>query len=370
MAGELAQPPAEAKPNVSFACCGVADRAFDLDAGRRPFCCAPLRDPDPGKEVVIPVVKSHAKARAEKSAAIEELAEKLARAEIAVLTEYRGLSVANLHDLRSRLRQAGVEYLVTKNTLVRFAAERTGRTSIVQDLDGPTAIAFGSDPVMAAKALQDYVRTNKLLILKAAVLGDRRLEPRDVEQLASLPPAEELRARTFGMIVSPLQRTVSILAAPLASLARVLDAYRKQLEEAAGGAATEGGDMATVDELVQNLSDLKVLDLANHVKQLEEKWGVSAAAVAAPVAAAAAGGPAPAAAAVEEKTEFDVILQNFGDKKIEVIKVVRELTSLGLKEAKDLVEAAPKPVLEGAAKDVANNAAQKLRAAGATVEVK
>jgi large subunit ribosomal protein L7/L12 len=327
-----------------------------------------LWDLDVGKEVVIPVVKSHAKARAEKSAAIEVLAEKLARAEIAVLTEYRGLSVAHLQDLRSRLRQAQVEYVVTKNTLVRFAAERTGRTGIVQDLEGPTAVAFGSDPVMAAKALQDYVRINKLLVLKAAVLGERRLEPREVEQLASLPPADVLRARTFGMIVSPLQRTVSVLSAPLASLARVVEAHRKQLEES-GGEATEGGDMATVDDLVQSLSELKVLDLANLVKQLEEKWGVSAAAVAAP-AAAAPTGPAAPVAPVEEKTEFDVILQNFGDKKIEVIKVVRELTNLGLKEAKDLVEAAPKPVLEGATKDAANNAAQKLRAAGATVEVK
>jgi large subunit ribosomal protein L7/L12 len=369
MAGKNAQPPAEAKLQVSSEQCGTTAWAFDLDAGRRPFCHEAWWRLDVGKEVVIPVVKSRTKARAEKSAAIEELAEKLARAEIAVLTEYRGLSVAHLQDLRSRLRQAQVEYVVTKNTLVRFAAERTGRTGIVQDLEGPTAVAFGSDPVMAAKALQDFVRINKLLVLKAAVLGERRLEPREVEQLASLPPVDVLRARTFGMIVSPLQRTVSILSAPLASLARVVEAHRKQLEES-GGEATEGGDMATVDDLVQSLSELKVLDLANLVKQLEEKWGVSAAAVAAPAAAAPTSGPAAPVAPVEEKTEFDVILQNFGDKKIEVIKVVRELTSLGLKEAKDLVEAAPKPVLEGATKDAANNAAQKLRAAGATVEVK
>ena len=129
--------------------------------------------------------------------------------------------------------------------------------------------------------------------------------------------------------------------------------------------------MATVDELVQNLGELKVLDLANLVKRLEEEWGVSAAAVAAPAAVgvAAADGAGAAAEPVEAQTEFDVVLKDFGAKKIEVIKVVRELTNLGLKEAKDLVEAAPKSVVEGVAKDVADAAAGKLRDAGATVDV-
>ncbi len=317
------------------------------------------------------MVKSNAKARAEKSQAIEELADKLSRAEIAVLTEYRGLSVGELRDLRSRFRPSGVDYVVAKNTLTRFAAERTGRTAIVGDLQGPTAIAFGSDPVATAKVLQDFLRTNKVLVLKAALLGDRRLDAAEIDRLASLPPLDELRGQAFGMVVSPLRQTVGILAAPLSSLARLVEARRKQIEESGGSATAEGGeaDMATVDDLVKNLGDLKVLDLAALVKRLEEEWGVSAAAVAAPAAAAPAGGGAAAAAPVEEKTEFDVVLKDFGAKKIEVIKVVRELTNLGLKEAKDLVEAAPKPVLEGVAKDAAEAAAGKLRGAGATVDV-
>lgn len=318
------------------------------------------------------MAKSRVRARAEKDDAIDSLVERLGRAEIAILTEYRGLSVADLQDLRGRLRPLGVEYIVAKNTLARFAAERTGRTGIVPDLVGPTAIAFGPDAVSTAKALQDYTRVNRTFLLKSALLGDRRIDPKEVEQLATLPPADQLRGRVFGMIVSPLQSTVSILSAPLASLARLLAARREQLEET-GGAAAEGGasDMATIDELVQNLGDLKVLDLANLVKRLEEEWGVSAAAVAAPVAAgAAAGGDGAAAAApAEAQTEFDVVLKDFGAKKIEVIKVVRELTNLGLKEAKDLVEAAPKPILEGVAKDAADAAAGKLRDAGATVDV-
>jgi large subunit ribosomal protein L7/L12 len=318
------------------------------------------------------MAKSRVKARAEKDAAIDGLVERLARAEIAVLTEYRGLSVADLQELRGRLRPAGVEYVVAKNTLTRFAAERTGRTGIVDDLVGPTAIAFGVDPVATAKALQDYTRVNRTFALKAALLGDRRIDPKEVEQLASLPPVDQLRGRVFGMIVSPLQSMVTVLSAPLAGLARLMEARRTQLEELnPGDAGTGGGEnMATVDDLVKSLGDLKVLDLANLVKRLEEEWGVSAAAVAAPVAVgvAAADGAA-AAAPVEAQTEFDVVLKDFGAKKIEVIKVVRELTSLGLKEAKDLVEAAPKPVLEGVAKDAADAAAGKLRGAGATVDV-
>ncbi len=188
------------------------------------------------------MAKSRVKARAEKDTAIDDLIERLARAEIAVLTEYRGLSVADLQELRGRLRPAGVEYVVAKNTLTRFAAERTGRTGIVDDLVGPTAIAFGADPVATAKALQDYTRVNRTFLLKAALLGDRRIGPKEVEQLATLPPAEQLRGRLFGMIVSPLQRTVNLLSAPLASLARLIDARRTQLEERnQGGEAASGG---------------------------------------------------------------------------------------------------------------------------------
>src|SRR5947199_3096606 len=189
------------------------------------------------------MAKSRVRARAEKDSAIDGLVERLGRAEIAVLTEYRGLSVSDLQDLRGRLRPFGVEYVIAKNTLARFAAERTGRTGIVNDLVGPTAIAFGSDPVATAKALRDYMRVNRTFVLKSALLGDRRIDPKDVEPLASLPPADQLRGRVFGMIVSPLQRTVNILSAPLASLARLLEARRSQLEEG-GQTAEGGGDMA------------------------------------------------------------------------------------------------------------------------------
>ncbi len=128
--------------------------------------------------------------------------------------------------------------------------------------------------------------------------------------------------------------------------------------------------MADLNQIVESLSQLTVLQAAELVKMLEQNWGVSAAApvsvAAAPAAGAAAGGAKPA----EEKTEFTLVLTSAGEKKINVIKEVRTITGLGLKEAKDLVEGAPKTVKEGLSKEEANKFVEQLKAAGATVELK
>ncbi len=118
--------------------------------------------------------------------------------------------------------------------------------------------------------------------------------------------------------------------------------------------------------IIEQIKTLTILELADLVKAIEEEFGVSAA----PVAVAGAAPAAGAAAAAEEKTEFDVILTGFGDKKLNVIKVIREITGLGLKEAKEMVEGCPKPVKEGVSKDDAENIKKQLTEAGATVEVK
>ncbi len=120
-----------------------------------------------------------------------------------------------------------------------------------------------------------------------------------------------------------------------------------------------------ITNILEEIKSLTILELNDLVKAVEEEFGVSAAA---PVGVAVAAGAA--APAAEEKTEFDVILASFGDKKLDVIKAVRELTGLGLKDAKDLVEAAPKAIKEGVSKDEADKVAEALKAAGATVEIK
>ena len=125
--------------------------------------------------------------------------------------------------------------------------------------------------------------------------------------------------------------------------------------------------MADIEKIAEELSGLTVLEAADLAKLLEEKWGVSAAA---PVAAVAAAAPAEGGGAAEEQDSFDIVLASFGDKKINVIKEVRAITGLGLKEAKDLVEAAPMAVKEGATKEEADQIKEQLEGAGATVELK
>ena len=128
--------------------------------------------------------------------------------------------------------------------------------------------------------------------------------------------------------------------------------------------------MADLEKIAESLSSLTILEASELTKMLEEKWGVSAAAQVAVAAAPAGGDAGGAAASAEEKTEFSVVLASMGDQKINVIKEVRAITGLGLKEAKDLVESAPKPVKEGVAKDDADKIKEQLEGAGATVEVK
>jgi large subunit ribosomal protein L7/L12 len=127
--------------------------------------------------------------------------------------------------------------------------------------------------------------------------------------------------------------------------------------------------MADLQKIVEDLSSLTLLEAAELTKLLEQKWGVSAASLAVAAAPGAAAGAA-AAPVAEEKTEFDVVLTGVGEKKIQVIKVVRELTSLGLKEAKDLVEGVPKAVKEGVSKEEAETVKKKMEEVGATVEIK
>jgi large subunit ribosomal protein L7/L12 len=144
-------------------------------------------------------------------------------------------------------------------------------------------------------------------------------------------------------------------------------AEKEETKKPRASKAEKSKKSGAIDEIMTAIKSMSVLDLAELVKTLETEFGVSAAA---PVAVAVAAAPAEAAPAAEEKTEFTVVLKTIGANKINVIKAVRELTSLGLKESKDLVESAPKAVKENISKEEAATAKQKLEAAGATVEVK
>jgi large subunit ribosomal protein L10 len=173
--------------------------------------------------------------RPEKVQTVNELVDQLNRANIAVLTDYRGLTVAQISALRRQLRPANVEFRVAKNTLVRLAAEQSGREVMLPALTGPTAIAFGfGDPIDLAKALNDSIRTQRLgLTVKNVLLGDQLLPGGDVARLADLPTRDVLIAQVVGTIQGPIAGVVNVLSATLSSIVGVLDARRRQLEESA-----------------------------------------------------------------------------------------------------------------------------------------
>ena len=305
----------------------------------------------------------------EKATAVAELTETFGRARLAIVTESAGLSVNQVTELRKQLRGAKAEYMVVKNTLAVRAAGGTILSGVTTYLKGPTGLVIGyDDPVLPAKILQDFILAEKReqkIRITIGVLEGKLVQPAELAAVAKLPKKEVLIAMLLSAMQGPARGLVYTLSAVLSKFVRVIAAIQDKRKGE--------GDMSTTttklsqEELIKAIETMSVLDLAELVKGLETRFGVTAAA---PVAAAAPAGGG-AAAAVEEKTSFDVVLVSAPpDKKIQVIKVVRELTSLGLKEAKDLVEGAPKPVKTGVTKEECDTMKKKLEESGAKVEIK
>ena len=170
--------------------------------------------------------------REKKVKIIGELKEAITNCNVAVLTDYRGLSASELTNLRRKLREAGVEYRVVKNTLARFAAEGAGKDFLTGSFDGPVAIAFGYDDITGpAKALLDYIHSSKsILSIKGGFLGDRLLSADDVTTLSKLPKREVLLSQVLAGMQSPVVSLLNLLNSPLRGFMGVLQARIKQLE--------------------------------------------------------------------------------------------------------------------------------------------
>ncbi len=374
-------------------------------------------------------------ARPDKAAAVAEIVDSFNDSTGAVLTEYRGLTVKQLQDLRRALGE-NANYAVVKNTLTKIAAKEAGVDGFDDLLNGPTAIAFiNGDLVEAAKGLRDFAKANPALVIKGGYVDGAPMDAKEIAKLADLESREVLLGKLAGAMLASLSQAVYLLNAPLAQAARLAGALQAKAEQdptilkggagepaaaaeeprsdeapsrrpsrAAdeapaseetsrgredssraprpdqppsrpdrGAAPTErNATMAklSTDELLDAFKEMTLLELSEFVKQFEETFGVTAAAPVAVAAAPAAGGAAAAAEEAAEQDEFDVVLEAAGEKKINVIKEVRALTSLGLKEAKDLVEAAPKAVLEKVNKEAAEKAKESLEGAGASVTLK
>jgi len=189
-------------------------------------------------------------AKAEKAAAIAELTDKFRTSGAAVLTEYRGLSVKQLTDLRNSLR-GNATFAVVKNTLTELAAKEAGVTAFDGQLQGPSAIAFvEGDPVEAAKGLRDFAKANPLLVIKGGVLDGKTLTPEEITKLADLESREVLLAKLAGALQASLSQAVYLFAAPLSQTARVVDALRAKVEEEGPAAAAPAAEAAeeTTDE--------------------------------------------------------------------------------------------------------------------------
>ena len=319
---------------------------------------------------------------------VAELREELANARTMIVSEYRGLKVKEIAEIRRALRKQDVTYRVVKNRLMRIAAEDSVGEALSPLLIGPTAIAFGTDEAGTAKAVLDATRPyNRVVRITGGVLGDRAIDADAVTRLAALPSREVLLAKLAGGMQAPVGTLAGLFAAPLRNLGYALAAGRRaegarprprrRTDETSDRTPLDQGDhpwlVLTQDDLLEAIDKMTVLELSEFIKKFEERYGVTAAAPVAVAAAPAAGGGGEAggaAAAVEEQTEFSAILAEVGPNKIPVIKVVRELTGLGLKEAKDLVDAAPKPVKEGVARDEAEKIKAALEEQGAKVEIK
>ena len=164
---------------------------------------------------------------------VDDLKDRLERSSITVAADYTGISVNEMTDLRRRMREAGVDFTVVKNTLTYLASEAAGRPQVREIVQGPTVIAFGyDDPLNVARAISDYIRTTRsALSIRGAVMGDGPVLPSgDVTRMASLPPKPQLVATLLGQLQSPLQRLLGVLNGPLRNLDGVLQARIRQME--------------------------------------------------------------------------------------------------------------------------------------------
>jgi large subunit ribosomal protein L10 len=189
--------------------------------------------------------------RQEKERVVAELARRLGESQTLMVADYRGLTMPEIDELRSRLLEAGARFTVVKNTLTKLAAEQAGTTDVLELIEGPTAIAFleaEGDPVAVAKVLNEVARTNDVLVIRGGVLEGTVVGGDEIKRLATLPPADVLRAQLAGAVVAPLTTVVGLFTAPLRDLVGVIDARIRQLEEQGETVPEPAAEAAAAEE--------------------------------------------------------------------------------------------------------------------------
>ncbi len=312
-----------------------------------------------------------AKPAAGKITAVDELESVLKEARSIVMADFTGLPVSDIDQLRLTCFKSRVKFKVAKNTLATLVLGRLGHTGLDEILTGPTGFFIGyDDPVVPIKILSDFIREKQKASIKGGLIEGTLYDPAQIEQLKNIPPRSVLIGQVVGAMVGPLSGFVNVLNEILRSFVSVVE----QVAEMAGtnptgrpGISASGGSVQAIIEAIEKMTVLELVELK---KALEEKFGVTAAAPMMMGGGMAMGGAAAPVEEVEEQTEFNVILVSSGEKKIQVIKEVRAITGLGLKEAKDLVDGAPKAIKEAVSKDEAMAIKAKVEEAGGVVELK
>ena len=163
--------------------------------------------------------------RASKTQWVEDLQQSTSGSEILIVTHYKGLTVAEMSDLRVKVREHGASFKVTKNSLAKRAFENTGYKDLAEHFKGPTAIAYATDPVAAAKVVADFSKENDKLVLLAGIFGETQLDSKGIQELAKMPSLDELRAKIISIINTPATRIAGVTQAPAGQLARLFSAY-------------------------------------------------------------------------------------------------------------------------------------------------
>jgi len=311
---------------------------------------------------------------------IKELKEDIEKSKVIFIVNYSRLKAIELTEFRKRLKEARVKFLVVKNTLAYLSVKGTDLEKMEKFFSGPTGIIFAREDPSVAKIVKGFLQSHPHLSIKGGILEKRILSEKEVEKLGELPPKKVLLIQFMGAISLPLVRLVSALNSPLRNLIFLMKAILSKKEEGGLSMSNETSKVMEEkakskeqvkqgvdkkEEIIKAIEGMNILELSELVKGLEDKFGVQAV-----VPQGMAQASSAEEKAKEEKTEFDVILSEIGSKKIQVIKEVRKLTTLGLKEAKDLVEQAPKPIKQGVSKEEALKVKETLEAAGAKVEIK
>jgi len=299
----------------------------------------------------------------EKVAVMNEM---FGRAVSVVQAEYSGIKAVDMDSLRASMREGNVAFRVVKNRLAKLASKGTAVEELCEKLAGPVSLAISYDnPVSAAKLVTEFSQKEAALKIISGMVEGEIFDAKGIMEIGKLPPRPVLLAMFLSTLEGGPRQFLYVLNGVLSKFVFLLNALKEKNENNPDFKGEDEMADISSEDIKNFLNNLSVVKLVELTKELEDEWGVTAAA---PVAAAAAP-DAGAAAAEVEQTEFNVVLSSPGDKKIQVIKAVREITGLGLKEAKGVVDSAPKAVKEKVSKEEAEQVKAKLEEAGAIVEI-